>query len=151
MNAKESHTRSVVSPLLPQEYNASDGALEPGRSYGGACCNALLKVVYDAANDNAAAQTAEAENAIFDDDDDEEDESSTFFGKSFRSGFSLDLGTTASCNTTWADLLKQMKAEFKEIGYAQIPKLTTSRKMDLSKPFSLLFQRTASSESDVLF
>jgi hypothetical protein len=34
-------------------------------------------------------------------------------------------------------MLGRMKAEFKEIGYAQLPKVTTTRKLDLNKPFTL--------------
>ena len=95
-----------------------------------------MKVFYDAANDNGVAQTEAASDAIFDDDEDDEDES-VFLGRSVRSGFSLDYGTQYTSSTSWADTLRQMKAEFKEIGYAQIPKITTSRKIDLNKPFSL--------------
>jgi len=57
--------------------------------------------------------------------------------KSYKSGFSLDYGAADTVAITWADMLRQMKAEFKEIGYAQVPKVTTSRKIDLNKPFSL--------------
>lgn len=126
----------TISSLLKKEYNASDGALEPGRSYGGACCNTLLKVVYDAANEaSGAAQSAAAAQALFDDDEDEDDAS--FLAKSYKSGFSMDYGCQNTVSVTWADLLRQMKAEFKEIGYAQVPKVTTTRKLDLNKPFSL--------------
>jgi hypothetical protein len=118
-----------------KEYNPSDGALEPGRSYGGACCNTLLKVVYDAANESPA-QAEAVSKSIFDEDEEEEDES-TVFGRSIKSGFSLEYGTLHTCTISWADLLRQMKAEFKEIGYALVPKLTTSRRLDLTKPFSL--------------
>jgi hypothetical protein len=118
-----------------QEYNACDGALEPGRSYGGACCNAMLKVLYDAANDAAdAAQTEKASDALFDDDE----EASVLMGKSFKSGYSLDPSSLNPSTITWADLLRKMKAEMKEIQYAQVPKITTTRKMDLNKPFSLV-------------
>jgi len=125
-----------------KEYNASDGALEPGRSYGGACCNTLLKVVYDAANDAAGtAQSRAAADSLFDDDEDDDDDDldndTQIFTKSVRSGFSLDYGVQNTISITWADLLRQMKAEFKEIGYAQVPRVTTTRKIDLNKPFSL--------------
>jgi hypothetical protein len=138
----ESH--SLILPLTPsfffsagQEYNACDGALEPGRSYGGACCNAMLKVLYDAANDAAdAAQTEKASEALFDDDDEDDEESSV--GKSFKSGFYLDPTSPNPSTITWADLLRKMKAEMKEIQYAQVPKITTTRKVDLNKPFSLV-------------
>ena len=122
-----------------QEYNACDGAQEPGRSYGGAFCNTMLKVVYDAANEmDGAAQMEAAAQALFDDDDEDADEPSVMGGKSFKSGYSVDFGNSeAHFQITWAALLRQLKSEFKEIGYSQVPKLTTTRKIDLSKPFSL--------------
>ena len=123
-----------------QEYNALDGAHEPGRSYGGACCNTMLKVVYDAANEmEGAAQTEAAAQALFEEDDEDEDDEPSLAGKSFKSGFSLDFGAQSlvQANLTWASLLRQMKSEFKDVGYAQVPKITTTRKIDLNQPFSL--------------
>eukprot|EP00522_Entomoneis_paludosa_P012283 CAMPEP_0172452888 /NCGR_PEP_ID=MMETSP1065-20121228/10415_1 /TAXON_ID=265537 /ORGANISM="Amphiprora paludosa, Strain CCMP125" /LENGTH=612 /DNA_ID=CAMNT_0013205019 /DNA_START=300 /DNA_END=2138 /DNA_ORIENTATION=+ len=120
------------------EYNAVDGAHEPGRSYGGASANALLKVVYDAASDVAdAAQTDAAAASLFDDDDDEADNMS-FAQKSYKSGYSLDCAQPNPTTITWGDLLRKMKAEMKEIEYAQYPKITSTRKIDLNKPFSLV-------------
>jgi hypothetical protein len=98
----------------------------------------MLKVVYDAANEmEGAAQTEAAAQALFDDDDDDADEPSVT-GKSFKSGYSIDFGSNdAHFQISWAALLRQLKSEFKAIGYSQVPKLTTTRKIDLSKPFSL--------------
>lgn len=128
----------VYTLLTFQEYNACDGAHEPGRSYGGACANAMLKVLYDAANDVAdAAQTEAAAASLFEDDDESEDVGSTM-GKSFKSGFSLEFTSPNPTTMTWAQLLRKMKAEIKDIEYAQIPKITSTRKMDLNKPFSLV-------------
>jgi len=116
------------------EYNAVDGAHEPGRSYGGACANALLKVVYDAASDVMdAAQSDAAAASLFDDDDEDEDNMSLT-----KSGFALDCAQPNPTTITWADLLRKMKAEMKEIEYAQYPKITTTRKIDLNKAFSLV-------------
>jgi len=127
---------------MVQEYNACDGAQEPGRSYGGACANALLKVLYDAANDQAEMAEAEkAADALFDDDDeddDDEDGEGSTWGKSFKSGFSVDKDFPSECKITWCELLRKMKAEIKDIEYAQIPKITSSRKIDLHKPFLLV-------------
>jgi hypothetical protein len=98
-----------------------------------------LKVLYDAANDAAdAAQTQAASEALFDDDDDDDEDESAFGGKSYKSGFSLEYSTPNSSTITWADLLRKMKAEMKEIQYAQAPKISTTRKIDLNKPFSLV-------------
>ena len=130
----------LANLLFLQEYNACDGAHEPGRSYGGACANSMLKVLYDAANDTMDTNHQEAvASSLFDDDDDEgTDDGLSSMAKSFKSGFSLDNGTMTATTLTWADLLRKMKAEMKEIEYAQTPKITTTRKIDLNKPFSLL-------------
>ena len=110
-----------------------------GRSYGGACCNALLKVLYDAANEVAdAAQTQAASEALFEDDDDESlqnavdlDRNSTFA--------SLDMNDHYNPSTiSWAMLLRKMKAEMKDIGYAQAPTITSTRKFDLNQAFSFV-------------
>jgi hypothetical protein len=96
----------------------------------------MLKAVYDAANLlEGAAQTEAATNAMF--DDDEEDEEPSITGRSYKSGFSLEYGNPNQTHITWAALLRQMKSEIKEIGYAQYPKITSTRKIDLNKPFTL--------------
>lgn len=98
----------------------------------------MLKVLYDAANDmEGAAQTEAAAQALFEDDEDEDDEPS-ITGKSFKSGYSLEYGNPNNCQITWAMMLRQLKSEFKDVGYAQAPKITTTRKIDLNKPFSLV-------------
>jgi hypothetical protein len=118
----------------------SYGAQEPGRSYGGACTNAMLKVLYDAASNEGDAVDHQAEtNALFEDDDDDEAESS--FGRSFsgfKSGFSLDQGVTGGSNITWAELLKKMQSEMFDIEYPLIPKISSTRKLDLNQTFTLV-------------
>lgn len=102
--------------------------------------NSMLKVLYDAANDTMDTTQHEAvASSLFDDDDDEgtEDGLSTM-ARSFKSGFSLDNTNALATTLTWAELLRKMKAEMKEIEYAQTPKISTTRKIDLNKPFSLL-------------
>jgi hypothetical protein len=118
-----------------------DGAQEPGKSYGGACVNSMLKVLYDAANDQVDTALAEekAGDALFDDDEeDESDEEGSTWGKSFKSTFSIEANTSHTCTISWSDLLRKMCAEMKDIEYAQTPKITSSRKLDLSKTFSLV-------------
>jgi len=121
------------------EFNAVDGAHEPGRSYGGACANAMLKVLYDAANEamDSSLQAANS-SALFDDD-----ETSSFSGpleltrdRTFQSLTLGDVATQASI--TWSELLRKMKAEIQDIEYAQAPTITSTRKFDLSTPFSLI-------------
>lgn len=121
-----------------EEYVASDGAQEPGRSYGGACSNSMLKVLYDAASEAAdAAQNDEAADNLFDDDDDESLATMPFIrNETFAS---LDMnGQSNPSIITWADLLRKMKNEINEIEYAQAPTIGSTRKFDLNTPFSLV-------------
>jgi hypothetical protein len=136
-----------------EEFNAVDGAHEPGRSYGGACTNALLKVLYDAANETMLVHhdggTNETEgdsemmlnDSLFDDD---EEESMLSNGAPVtlsrdRTFQSLVLGDVATQSSlSWATLLRKMKAEIAEIEYAQAPTLTTTRKFDINQPFTLI-------------
>lgn len=124
-----------------EEFSAADGAQEPGRSHGGACCNSLLKVLYDAENEAADANQGDFMNPdnLFDDDDTVitmEEPSVDSAGKSFESLVLAD-ATTAS-NITWSSLLRKMKGEMQDVGHPQVPTITSSRKFDLNKPFSLV-------------
>ena len=145
-----------------EEFNAVDGAHEPGRSYGGACANAMLKVLYDdAANDKNGGVNPNYDYGDNDDDDDavnindslfDDDEESTVMGggSTIGGGYSfsrdrtfqsLTLGDVATITSiTWATLLRKMKAEIAEIEYAQAPTITSTRKFDLNTPFSLIPQ-----------
>mmetsp|Transcript_11768 Transcript_11768/g.17156 ORF Transcript_11768/g.17156 Transcript_11768/m.17156 type:complete len:684 (+) Transcript_11768:66-2117(+) len=118
-----------------EEFKPSDGAQEPGVSHGGACCNAFLKVLYDAENEtNDFAQNDLMNPAnLFNDDE------STLAGNTVTSSKSFETLTDMTLNTTitWAELLRKMKAEIRGNGFAQVPTITTSRKFDLNKPFSL--------------
>lgn len=113
-------------------------SIKTGRSYGGACCNSMLKVLYDAAS-NAAdeAQNAVEESALFDDDDDESLGTLPFArNETFAS---LDMNGQSNPSTlTWAELLRKMKTEMAEIEYAQNPTISATRKFDLNQPFSLV-------------
>lgn len=121
-----------------EEYIASDGAQEPGRSYGGACSNSMLKVLYDAAS-QAADSTPNNDVTVnlFDDDDDESLATMPFTrNETFAS---LDMnGQTNPSIITWAQLLREMKHEIRDIEYAQVPTITSTRKFDLNTPFSLV-------------
>jgi hypothetical protein len=95
----------------------------------------MLKVLYDSANDAAdAAQTKEASDALFDDDEDEE----SILGKSVKSMHSLEFAPSNPATISWAALLRRMKAEIGDIEHAQHPTLTTTRKLDLNQPFSIV-------------
>ena len=114
----------------------------PGRSYGGACCNAMLKVLYDAANEAGEASEGMNEQQGLFDDDDEDDATLTGMSLNRNNSFaSLDRANHSNPSTvTWAEMMTKMKAEIKDIEYAQVPKLTSTRKLSLDQPFSLVPQ-----------
>eukprot|EP00536_Pseudo-nitzschia_multiseries_P014984 jgi/Psemu1/320764/estExt_fgenesh1_pm.C_7970004 len=122
-----------------EEYVASDGAQEPGRSYGGACSNSMLKVLYDAASEAADVGNIDKDacDALFDDDDDES--LSTLPLTRNNTFASLDMNGQSNPSTiTWAELLRKMKTEIDEIEYVQAPTIGATRKFDLNQPFSLV-------------
>lgn len=101
----------------------------------------MLKVLYDAANEAAdAAQAMESSDALFADDDDDDATLSGDHAFARNNTFaSLDMNDHSNPSTiTWATLLRKMKAEIKDIEYAQVPTLTTTRKFDLNQAFSLV-------------
>lgn len=113
--------------------------MEPGRSYGGACCNALLKVLYDAANEIQDAVQSEAVSAaLFDEDEDDADDSASAMTKSIKSAYTLETNKMTLTTISWAQLLQRMRTEIRDIEFAQMPKITSSRRFDLNKPFSLV-------------
>mmetsp|Transcript_7130 Transcript_7130/g.10207 ORF Transcript_7130/g.10207 Transcript_7130/m.10207 type:complete len:626 (-) Transcript_7130:195-2072(-) len=137
------------------EFDAVDGAQEPGRSYGGACCNALLKVLYDAESEAAEmAQQNMSPPDLFDDDEDSQTLSRALStARSRTTDVDLVLDSTSASNITWASLLRKMKAEMQEIEYPQAPKFTGSRKIDLNAPFSLVpenFDKTKNKKRSLL-
>eukprot|EP00586_Coscinodiscus_wailesii_P020360 CAMPEP_0172504060 /NCGR_PEP_ID=MMETSP1066-20121228/174927_1 /TAXON_ID=671091 /ORGANISM="Coscinodiscus wailesii, Strain CCMP2513" /LENGTH=741 /DNA_ID=CAMNT_0013280057 /DNA_START=712 /DNA_END=2937 /DNA_ORIENTATION=+ len=127
-----------------EEFNPSDSTQEPGISHGGACCNALLKVLYD--NESEAAEAAQvdytnAANLFDDEDDDAEDEDGghSAVDASSKSFDSLVLGDiTTPATITWTDLLRKMRIEMMGVGFTQSPAITSSRKFDMNTAFSLI-------------
>lgn len=111
-----------------------------GLSYGGACCNAMLKVLYDAENESADANNVGAgradPNSLFDDDDDQTIGTAISLSRTCESLLLGDIVTPLSIS--WADLLRKMKAEMQDLDYAQAPIISSTRKFDLNKPFSLI-------------
>lgn len=101
----------------------------------------MLKVLYDAANEVAdGTQTADASETLFDDDDEEDNtlSSGPAFGRNTTFA-SIDMNEHYNPSTiTWASLLRKMKAEIKDIEYAQVPSLSATRKFDVNQPFSLV-------------
>lgn len=122
-----------------EEYVASDGAQEPGRSYGGACTNSILKVLYDAASETTDAMQPDknGRDTLFDDDDDESLATVPFTRNNTFA--SLDMhGESNPSTITWGELLRKMKAEINNIEYVQAPTIGSTRKFDLNTPFSLV-------------
>jgi hypothetical protein len=121
-----------------QEINPADGAQEPGRSYGGACCNSFLKVLYDAESEEIPADQGQLmdTNSLFEEDEDEYNLSEPS-PKPFGSLVKGDV-TPNKATVTWANLIQKMSEEMQQIGYAQLPTIMSSRKFDLNDSFSLI-------------
>lgn len=120
-----------------EEFNPVDGAQEPGISMGGACCNSMLKVLYDIDNEAANAM---AQSAFVNPDNLFDDESTVGTGLGMPSkSFDMSLADMATSATlTWAEMLRKMKVEMQALEFSQLPSITSSRKFDLNKPFSLV-------------
>jgi hypothetical protein len=103
----------------------------------------MLKVLYDAVNEAAVADAShhhmDVSKGLFDDEDEDD---TTLSGLNFHTNnsfASLDKNTLSSPSTiTWANLFSKMKAEIKDIEYPQVPILSSTRKLDLNQPFSLI-------------
>jgi hypothetical protein len=93
----------------------------------------MLKVLYDAESEEIPADQGQLlnENSLFDED---EDESAP---KPFGSLVKGDV-TPNKATVTWANLIQKMSEEMQQIGYAQLPTITSSRKFDLNDAFSLI-------------
>lgn len=100
----------------------------------------MLKVVYDAANEAGDSNESMNEQQGLFDDDDEDDATLTGMSLNRNNSFaSLDRANQYNPSTvTWAEMMTKMKAEIKDIEYAQVPKLTSTRKLNLDQPFSLV-------------
>ena len=80
-----------------------------------------------------------ATEALFDDDEDEETLGNAPEFTRSDTFASIDMNDHSNPSVlSWADLLRKMKAEIKEIEYAQDPSITATRKFDLNQPFSLV-------------
>ena len=93
-----------------------------GISHGGACCNSLLKVLYDTeAEGSHGTPRVDYTNAtaLFEEED---DQFSMYMSEGPSVTFdSLVLGdAVATATITWADLLRKMKVEMRTAGYAQV-------------------------------
>ncbi|KAL7550533.1 hypothetical protein ACHAWF_013754 [Thalassiosira exigua] len=134
-----------------EEFDVTSSTREPGISHGGACCNALLKAMYDTESEvaNVASPLTGDVNAkdLFDDDDDETVDTAGFtIDRTLASFDTLVLNDNSGGSTgmTWAQLLRKMRGEMQGVGFSQNPAVTSSYKFDLNEPFGLVpkeFQR----------
>jgi len=129
-----------------EEFFPSYSTREPGISHGGACCNSLLKVLYD--NEGQAIETSNSDYAgstnLFEDEDtictaqtlQTLHRNALNGSKSFDSLVLGDISTPATI--TWTELLRKMKIEMRSVGFSQSPTITSSRKFDTNSPFTLI-------------
>ena len=89
-----------------------------GLSFGGACCNALLKILYD----NAKPKNGQNDPFINPDDlfDDEEDDEEEENVEDDADRLNLIKKFTMTGSITWAELLRKMNDHMKEVGYVQV-------------------------------
>ena len=144
------HRIVIIYPHPPQEFDVISSTCEPGLSHGGAVCNALLKAMYD--TESEANDVEEHRNGIsspmghldpndlFDDDDDETVDTAGFtIDRTIASFDTLLLNdNTNSSNTSWSELLRKMNREMQNVGYNQSAAVTSSYKLDLNEPFSIM-------------
>lgn len=137
------HYIAPLLPFPPQEFDVTSSTREPGISHGGATCNALLKAMYDTeseANNISSPQKVTVKD-LFDDDDDDETVGTAGFtvDGTLNSFDTLVLNDGSNANAmTWAQLLRKMKPEMQGVGFNQVPAVTSSYKLNLNEPFSLL-------------
>lgn len=132
-----------------EEFDIIASTREPGLSHGGGVCNALLKAMYDTeseANQVAQSGAGPASPAaldpknLFDDDDDETVDTAGFtVDRTVASFDTLLLNDNQLASTlSWAELLRKMNIEMQGVGYNQSAAITSSYKLDLTAPFSLI-------------
>jgi len=118
-----------------REIDLSQKVREFDQEHGGACCNAMLKVLYDNGNDESVVDHNEfIQDNLFDENN--EDENYSQDDESIGSIVFDDLQSGSVLS--WAGMLRKMKDEMEEIGHKQVPTISASRRFDLNEPFSLV-------------
>jgi len=119
----------------------SEHTKEPGVTKGGACCNAMLKALYDSEQSVGNMMKLIDDKDLFLDDEnlfqDDNEERSSYSAKSLESLLLGDISTNPS-DLTWSQILRKMKDEINTMGFSQIPIITSSRKFDLNQPISFI-------------
>lgn len=104
---------------------------------GGACCNAMLKALYDNENDDTDMMVnhnlSDTDNLFDDDEDESVDDDASIESIAFD-----DVDDQNGPVLTWAGMLRNMKDEMEDFGNIQVPAISTSRRFDLNEPFSLV-------------
>lgn len=137
-------TSSFVRLFFFQEFDVRTSTREPGISHGGSTCNALLKAMYDSESEINKAVSPNAHHVdakdLFDDDDDATVDTAGYtIDRTISSFETLVLNDGCNSSTmTWAQLLRKMKPEMQGVGFNQAPALTSSYRLDLNEPFSLV-------------
>jgi len=123
-----------------RNFDLSGSITESNHTRGGACCNAMLKALYDNENDDTGMMEhhdISGDVDLFDenddDDDDDDDDDATIESMVFD-----DIDVQNGPAQTWAGMLRNMKDEMEELGCNQVPTVSTSRRFELNEPFSLL-------------
>ena len=96
-----------------------------------------MKVLYDSSTDTALSGEVDVGLSLFDDDEEESIASVPFRRTTTNGEYSLSPNLVKS-SMSWSDLLTKMKDEIEDIEFHQVPTLSTSRELDLTKPFSIV-------------
>jgi hypothetical protein len=80
-----------------------------------------------------------ASEALFDDDEEDSMLHESLALQRNSTYASIDMDDHANPSTiSWAEMLRKMKSEIRDIEYAQAPTVTSTRKFDLDQPFSFV-------------
>jgi hypothetical protein len=89
-------------------------------------------VLYDSAgNASRNGKSNEDTGCLFDEEED------SLSGVSPMVSFG-SLNFEEDCNLPWVSLLRKMKSEIKELDFAQVPTISTSKKLDINQAFSIV-------------
>jgi len=121
-----------------RDLNISSKITDFSRSHGGACCNAMLKVLYDNGNEEAGMMEhhdfcSNTDN-LFDENEDENEDDDASIGSIVFDESDVNCEATLS----WATMMRKMKDEMEELGHEQVPTISSSRRFDLNEPFSVV-------------
>jgi len=121
-----------------RDLKLSEKVTEFSLSQGGACCNAMLKVLYDSGNEDGDMMEqhdfSNTDNLFDESDNDDDDDDDASIGSIVFNDSDVQSGS----KLTWASMLRKMKDEMVELGHKQVPTISASRRFELDEPFSLI-------------